>query len=111
MKNISLVILSTLMLSSDVWANSVTQVTTNSLSQAVLEINAMNAPVQTNMTPAKPYSNESEKNNSLSRAALAIQEAHTKNRSNNKMSYTTSKSTTKYQNSFYGAVLEKQFNH
>lgn len=111
MKHISIIILSTCILSNVAWADSVIQPTTNSLSEAVLEINAKNAPPQTNLEPAKPYTNESEKNNSLSRGALAMQEAHMKSPSNGVVIHSATKSTTTHQNSFYGAVLEKQFSH
>lgn len=112
MKNASIIILSTFMLSNIAWAGTVIQPTTNSLSQAVLEINAMHAPPQTNMTPAKAYTNESEKNNSLARGALALQEAHMKtDSSNDKVNHTATKSRTTQQSSFYGAVLDKQFSH
>ncbi|HDY85941.1 hypothetical protein LCGC14_0560570 [marine sediment metagenome] len=111
MRHIPIIALSTCLLSSIASANSPIQPTTNSLSQAVLEINAMHAPAQTNMTPAKPYTNESEKNNSLSRAALAMQEAHMKtHKPNDQVVQSATTSTTTQQSSFYGAVLDKQFN-
>tara|TARA_R110000772_G_scaffold21510_1_gene59059 strand:- start:654 stop:986 length:333 start_codon:yes stop_codon:yes gene_type:complete len=106
MKHISIIIFSTgIILSNVAWANPINQPSTNSLSEAALEINAKNAPSQTNAEAAKPYTNESEKNNSLSRGALALQQAHTKSHSNDKPSHSASFQ----QSSFYGAVLEKQF--
>lgn len=98
-----------MMLSSVAWGKPLIQPTTDSLSKAVLEINAMNAQPQKNIKASTVYTHESEKNNSLFRAALAIQEANMKVHSVNEVSYTQTKTTHRQQNSFYGAVLEKQF--
>ncbi|PHS32450.1 MAG: hypothetical protein COA95_03980 [Methylophaga sp.] len=46
---------------------------TNSISRAALEIMAMHNPPQQNVEHVTPYTHESEKNNSLGRAALAKQ--------------------------------------
>jgi|GEM_PF-1752045 len=109
MKNVSIIILSTFMLSNVAWGKPAIQPTTNSLSKAVLEINAMNAPTQMNMKPAKSYTHESEKNNSLFQAALAIQEAQMKVDADSGLSYSQRKSTHRHNNSFFNSVLEKHF--
>ena len=74
MTKLILTLLSTVMLSNVAWAQPVAHLTeTNSLSKAVLEMAAMNAQPQKNAKVEIPYSHESEKNNSLSRAVLAKQ--------------------------------------
>tara|TARA_R110002153_G_scaffold18021_3_gene63011 strand:+ start:59983 stop:60288 length:306 start_codon:yes stop_codon:yes gene_type:complete len=97
------------MLSNVAWAKPVIQPATNSLSEAALEINAKHAPPQTNMKPAKMHTHESEKYNSLSGAALAIQEAHMKRDPKTETTSSPNRTNSQRQNSFYGAVLEKQF--
>jgi hypothetical protein len=109
MKNVPIIILSTFMLSNVAWANPVIQPTTNSLSKAALEINAMNTQPQKYTKVAPVYTHESEKNNSLAHAVLAIQEANMKVDSANAVTYSQTRPTYGQQNSFYGAVLEKQF--
>jgi hypothetical protein len=109
MKNVPIIILSTFMLSNVAWGNPVIQPTTNSLSKAALEINAMNAQPQKNLKASTVYTHESEKNNSLAHAVLAIQEANMKVDSANAVSYSQTRSTHGQHSSFYGAVLEKQF--
>jgi len=97
------------MLSNVAWGESVIQPTTNSLSQAALEINAMNAQPQKHMKVATIYTHESEKNNSLARAVNAIQEANMKVDSNSEVTYSRTKSTHRHYNSFFNSVLEKHF--
>lgn len=109
MKNVPIIILSTFMLSNVAWGNPVIQPTTNSLSKAALEINAMNTQPQKYTNVAPVYTHESEKNNSLAHAVLAIQEANMKVDSANAISYSQTKSIHGQRSSFYGAVLEKQF--
>jgi hypothetical protein len=109
MKNIPIILLSTFMLSNVALGNPVIQPTTNSLSKAALEINAMNAQSQKYTKAAPVYTHESEKNNSLAHAVLAIQEANMKVDSTNVVTYSQPSTTHGQYNSFYGAVLEKQF--
>ncbi len=108
MKNTSIIILSTFMLSNIAWGEPAVHLSNNSLSESVLEINAINAPPPTNTAPAKAYSNESQKNNSLSRGALAKQEEHTQGNVKSEVSSSPTKSTSSQQSSFFGAVLDKQ---
>ncbi len=109
MKNVSIIILSTFMLSNTAWGKPAIQPTTNSLSKAVLEINAINAQPQKNMKASTVYTHQNEKNNSLFRAVLAIQEANMKGDSDHEITYSQTRSTHRQHSSFYGAVLEKQF--
>ncbi len=109
MKKLSIIILSSFMLSSAAWAKPIIQPTTNSLSQAALEINAMNAQPQKHMGVAKISTHQSEKNNSLTHAVLAIQEMNMKAGPDSEISYTQTRATHGQQSSFYGAVLDKHF--
>jgi len=109
MKNVSIIILSTVLLSNVAWGKSIIQPTTNSLSQAALEINAINTQPQQHMATAKLYTHQSEKNNSLAHAALAIQEMNMKAESDSKITYSQTQSKRGQHSSFYGAVLEKHF--
>jgi anion-transporting ArsA/GET3 family ATPase len=89
MKNVPIIILSTFMLSNVAWGKPVIQPTTNSLSKATLEINAMNAqPHPQKYTKVSSVNtHENEKDNSLSHAVLAIQEANMKVDSTNVVNY------------------------
>jgi hypothetical protein len=111
MKNIFIIILSTFMISNVAWGNPVFQPTTNSLSKAAAEINAMNAPPQTNMQATKINTHQIEKNNSLFQAVLAIQQAQMKRDPNIELNYSQTESLHRHDNSFFNAVLEKHFSH
>jgi len=107
--------LSSFLLSTSVWANSTVtapMIENNSLSKAVLEIVEKDYQPKTAPqieTPSRPYTHESEKNNSLFHGALAKQGVNVNIRINSasEIDYSRQSSEERDHNSLFRAVLAK----
>lgn len=113
MKTGFFLIISTLLLSSMAWGqSSVYQTETNSLSRAVLKMAAKKEQPKDETQTKIPYTHKSEQNNSLARGALAKQGVNVNLRVNSasKVNYSNTVSKREQHNSFFHAVLAKQFN-
>jgi len=112
MTKLTLSILSTLLLSTAVWAQSPAQNSPiNSLSQAILEMVDDERVPHTNSAVTTPYSHESEKYNSLARGALAKQQVSLNLRLNSASKvdysrYTETSEKNKYNALSHGALAK-----
>lgn len=110
MTKLSISILSMLLVSTTVWAHSPAQPTeVNSFYRAVIERSVQNNHSQVKTEPSSPYTHETEKGNSLFRAALALQGSQVNLRLNSASEvsysrYTDSRQT--YNSLFLGAMAK-----
>ena len=114
MSKLYIAIFSTFLLSNPIWAYSAGQVTeTNSLSKAALEMQSANyRGTQTDViikSSTRPYSHESQKNNSLSSAVLARQgvKVNLLIGSDSKVTYSRHSNTSEKNNSLAHGALAK----
>lgn len=111
MKPLFSCLIPTLLISNIAWAEPVKHTTINSISEAMIQITARTAKPQEHSMVFRPYTHESEKNNSLSRAALAIQEKNVKVERNIEINDSHTNSSNIRTNSLFDAVLVKQASH
>lgn len=103
MKTIFISLVSTVLISNIAWSQPASETTTNTASGSEAIVTQANHSAKA----YKPYTNESEKNNSLFRGALAIHEMNVTVFSNRPVDYTPSGLKNSQKSSFSGLVLEK----